>query len=171
MHKNWGANFVLQGRFDFRKFTIRKTENQMKSFFITFIFLTIFYPVFSQTSDIGVPKDYTGEWINWYGNRQVKEKINYVNGKRLGKWTYYNSDGTIQTNANYVKGKKEGEVDFFSYYESGKIKQTWISINGKREGDFFNYYENGNVMTKGKYKHDVPTGKWKSFDENGKEIK
>ena len=70
-------------------------------------FLSLFAQItLAQTSDVGVPKDYTGEWINWYGNRQVKEKINYVNGHREGKWIYYNSDGTIQTDAEYKKGKK-----------------------------------------------------------------
>lgn len=141
----------------------------MKTLF--FIFLLFSVTSFSQTSDIGVPKDYNGEWINWYGNRQVKEKINYVNGHREGKWMYYNSDGSIQTNAEYKKGKKVGEIDFFSYYPDGKVKEKWVSFNGKREGNFLKYYETGGVMTKGKYKNDQPVGKWKSFDENGKKIK
>lgn len=143
----------------------------MKSLFLSLLFLFVFSGVFSQTSDVGVPKNYNGEWINYYGSGKVKEKINFVNGHRQGKWTYYNENGTIQTDAEYVKGKKEGEILFTSYFESKKVKQTWTLINGKREGNFFNYYENGKVMTKGKYKNDQPVGKWRSYDESGKEIK
>jgi uncharacterized protein len=143
----------------------------MKKLFFLFFCIHSFVGMYAQTSDAGVPKDYNGEWINYYGSRRIKEKINYVNGHREGKWVYYYENGTIQIDAEYVKGKKEGEIHFISYYENKQVKQTWTSIHGKREGKFYNYYENGKVMTVGKYKNDLPVGKWKSYSETGAEIK
>lgn len=74
-----------------------------------------------------------GDWVN--GN--LKEKGNYVHGKKNGEWIYYKEiDGRISKKENYLNGLAHGEwtsfwVDGTPYsietYDNGTLVNHWVA--------------------------------------------
>lgn len=54
------------------------------------------------------------------------------------------------------------------YVNSIKVVAEWR--NGMLDGQYVSYYENGNVRAKGHYTANRRTGKWKVYDETGKNL-
>lgn len=67
---------------------------------------------------------FTGEWILYYKNKQLKYKGNYKDGEPVGEWVTYYENGKIKEKRNY------SNEEWTSYYENGKIHES-----GKIRGD------------------------------------
>lgn len=46
-----------------------------------------------------------GDYVNYYKNKNPREKGQYSNDAKQGKWTYYLEDGSIDYTAEYIKDK------------------------------------------------------------------
>jgi len=65
--------------------------------------------------------------------RDVMEKGQYLNGKRVGTWYQYYKTGEIQTVAYFSSDKREGKWKFYNlyndmviyaYYDEGRLTRT-----------------------------------------------
>ena len=65
-------------------------------------------------------KPYSGEHIGWHKNGQLKEKGNYIDGKRDGFWQSYHENGQTNFRANYKDGKLHGLLE--QYEDDGSVK-------------------------------------------------
>jgi hypothetical protein len=57
------------------------------------------------------------------------------------------------------------------YFEDGTLWRYLELKNGLKNGTFKEYYPNGKLKIKGGFSKDVPTGKWKYYNEEGELIK
>jgi hypothetical protein len=62
---------------------------------------------------------YTGWWVSFYANGQVKELRQYKNGKPDGLFRKWIGNGEKQIEGNYKDGKKDGL--WFFYNEDGTV--------------------------------------------------
>ena len=92
----------------------------------------------------------------YYDNAQLKEVVEYNEGKRLSKKTYYKS-GQLESNIifldEYVQSIIEGMMeqkkgDYKLYYESGQLKEEKFDSGLKR------YEENGDLTYEEIYEQD-----------------
>ena len=73
----------------------------------------IIYLINSQTP-------FSGRSVSYYENGQVKEKINYKNGKPDGLEEWYYENGQLERKVNYKDGKKDGLEEW--YDENGLLE-------------------------------------------------
>ncbi len=96
-----------------------------------------------QPIDTSVKKD--GEVIRKYANGVIKEKSNYLSGRRQGECQSFYPNGTLESDDFFTGGLLNGATTV--YYDNGQKR-----------------YEG--TCTKGK-----PTGLWKFYDNSGKIIR
>ncbi len=130
-----------------------------------------------------------GEWIYYYSDGGLKQKIhlkagveegltegwftngnkwyaeNYVNGKLDGPDTVYYYNGILKTTVNYKAGEKDGIEK--TYNLSGVLTNTHWYANGKKEGEGISYYATGEMQDRLTYKDDKAQGTYKSFYKSG----
>ena len=91
-----------------------------------------------------------GEWLRYYENGQLNEKVNFKDGKRDGLSETYFENGQLKDKGNYKDGKEEGLWE--AYFENGQLFGKANFKDGKRNGLLENYYRNGQLLGKGNYK-------------------
>jgi len=82
-----------------------------------------------------------GESLKFYSNKNVSERIVFVNDERNGVWEQFFSDGTLRLRGHYQ--------------------------NNNREGEFNSWTGNGNPSISGHYYNGVMHGRWTYYDEKG----
>lgn len=85
--------------------------------------------------------NYTGDYIDKYGNGIVKFKGFFRFGERHGQWMSFYPDGKLWSEMHYEKGMRHG-----------------LNIA---------YFENGQKRYEGYYKSDLQDSVWSYFDEKG----
>lgn len=95
-----------------------------------------------------------GKYTSYYENGQVKQEGNFKDGKQDGKWIYYHSNGKPMGKGNFLNG------------DSSNFGSTGIPKNG-RDGIWIFYYENGQVEVEGNFKDGKEDGKFTWHYENG----
>ena len=69
------------------------------------------------------------EWVNYFGNGQLRYKGSYKNGLREGEWIFYHDNGQLYGKGSYKNGEKEDK--WVDYRKDG-------TINSERSGTFKN---------------------------------
>lgn len=124
-------------------------------------------------------------------SEQIKQSVDYVNGRKTGKWLEYFRMGYLKAEQRYLNDTLH-DSSFF-YYDNGKIaslqifekgvkKGRWKKYNKKGqliwdagleknqfEGKFYKYsYRNLRLIENFNFKHGEKDGKQESFYNNGK---
>jgi uncharacterized protein len=131
-----------------------------------------------------------GEWLYYYDNGVMKEKINYASDKENGKSEGWFENGNKWYDGNYVNGKAEGVIT--NYFYNGLVKKVTNYSNDKKNGvekeytskgfllftanytddekngELTYYYANGQKQDEVNYKKGKSIGTYKSFYDNGK---
>ncbi len=84
---------------------------------------------------------FDGENIEWHENGQLKERGNYIDGKKDGLWMAYYKNGQLAAKGNYIDGKENGL--WVSYYKNGQLLAKRNYIDGKKDGLEELYLDNG----------------------------
>lgn len=84
-----------------------------------------------------------GIHYEYHENGQLKSKVNYLDGKKIGQLDTYHSNGQLQGRVNYIDGKEDGEM--MVYNEKGEIMIIGFFKEGSQTGEW-NYYENGKLI-------------------------
>jgi antitoxin component YwqK of YwqJK toxin-antitoxin module len=129
-------------------------------------------------------KPFTGVAFDMYDEKNIKEEINYKDGKVDGRWVSYYQNGQIQGEIIFKDGKVDGR--FVSYCENGVKKEETNYKDGKPDGRAVNYYyedgkiavdttvgndtendEHGQIKLERNYKDGKPDGRWVVYSKNG----
>ncbi len=108
-------------------------------------FLTLVFPLLSQSTCEDLPEDYTGDCVTYYDNGRIHLKGTFLNGLPHGELFEFYEDGT--TKSSYLFSDSTGTMREFHH-------------NGKRSID-------GIFRVDREKKLIEPTGIWIQFDENG----
>lgn len=84
-----------------------------------------------------------GACLRFYETGELKEELNYKNGKKNGLQKEYFENGRIAMLYSFKDGVQEGNV--ISYYESGHIEYEGSFKSGEPYGDAKFYYSNGKL--------------------------
>ena len=76
------------------------------------------------------------------------------------------ANGVIKERSNYVNGRRQGECQ--SFYPTGKLQSDDFFQAGLLNGSTLTYYENGEKRYEGTYTQGKPSGVWKFYDDKGK---
>jgi len=96
--------------------------------------------------------NYTGEYLDKYGNGIIKFKGNYRFGKRHGQWMSFYPTGLAWSEMHYDKGLRHGPN--LTYFENGKLRYTGHYKNDVRDSVWLYYDSLGNVAEKVLFKND-----------------
>ena len=96
------------------------------------------------TYEVNSQTPFTGGFVNYHENGQLKGKGNYKDGKLNGLWEVFSENGQIQERKNFRLGLEDG------LYE--------------------NFWNNGQLWTRGMSKQGKEDGLWEVFNENGQHI-
>ena len=91
------------------------------------------YNVYLSTSGqlfVEKPNNFSGKWLWWYENGQLKWEDNYKNGKEHGKWLYWYENGQLEWEENWKDGKPHGKC--LGWFESGQLEYEHNYKNGKK---------------------------------------
>ena len=83
-----------------------------------------------------------GTRIDYYPNKTIQERVDYVGGGMNGNWEFYDEEGNVSFRGQVVDNARNGEWTF--------------------------YHPNGEVESKGIYKNDEMDGEWQFFTKKGK---
>ena len=92
----------------------------------------------------------TGIVKSYYYNGNLREEVNFKNGKQEGLSKAYYKNGNLKAEGNFKDGKLEGLSKF--YYDNGNLKEEVNFKDGKLEGLGKEYYNNGNLESEVNYK-------------------
>ena len=108
----------------------------------------------------------TGNWIEYYCNGNLKNKLTFVNGRPDGYAQMFHENGKISEEGNWKNNRWVGNYKL--YYENGQVQHEFVFNNsGKREGPQKYYYENGEVAIEGSFVNGKESGLIKEYYENG----
>ena len=93
--------------------------------------------------------EYTEQWAE--GDKGMKTKGQYENGKKNGLWVYYDEYGNKEKEENFANDKLDGKQ---TYYEDGKISKVYTYANDVKNGEYELYYVQGKLREKGTYVND-----------------
>jgi antitoxin component YwqK of YwqJK toxin-antitoxin module len=96
----------------------------------------------------------TGVWKSFYPGGNIKEEIQYLNGKLNGVYKIYHNNGHLINVLNYENGEIVKKSDDFS---------TEIDLREK-------FDEDGNLIFQGSYLDQKPIGVHRTFDPEGNVI-
>lgn len=91
-----------------------------------------------------------GLMVTYYDTKSVRNKLNYVNGKREGMAQDYFKNGKLEEIGKYVDDKRDSLWRF--YHDNGLLWQAVNYVNGEREGEVINYNPKGEIVNV-KYYH------------------
>lgn len=119
-------------------------------------------------------KEFNG-W-GWYENEESYKIFNYYFHNRLVYRDIRDLNNKIIRREYPLKNQNKLTVHEFYENNTSLIKKKYSisfifndeDMLEKKNGEYCEYYKNGKIKTKGQYKNDKKTGKWTSFDENGK---
>jgi len=120
-----------------------------------------------------------GLWQYFYANKNLKAKVNFINGNgsnisqssnvpisgRNGFFYYWHENGQLEIEVYYKNGKKDGK--FKSWHENGQLEIEVYYKNDLEEGNGKRWYENGQLQIEENFKNGKKDGKFKSWHENG----
>ena len=75
-----------------------------------------------------MPDNFTGEYKNWYKNKQLYKYCLYKNGKLEGEYKIWWDDGQLYEYCFFKNGEWDGEYKLWNY--SGKLYDHSLYKNG-----------------------------------------
>ena len=96
--------------------------------------------------------NYTGEYVDKYGNGITKFKGNYRFGKRHGQWMSFYPSGLAWSEMHYDKGLRQGPN--LTYFENGKLRYAGNYKNDARDSIWLYYDTLGKIAEKVVFKND-----------------
>jgi len=107
-----------------------------------------------------------GQWIEYYCNGNMKNKLTFVNGRPDGYAIMYHENGKISEEGNWKVNKWVGNYKL--YYENGQVQHEFLfNQAGKRDGPQKYFYDNGQAAIEGNFSNGKEAGLIKEFYENG----
>jgi|GEM_PF-157709 len=106
--------------------------------------------------------DYSEQWAE--GDKAMKTKGQYKNGKKTGLWVYYDRYGQKEKEERYADDKLDGKQIF---YDGKEVDKFYHYKNNVKEGEFALYRE-GRLREKGTYVNDRMEGTRTQYHANGK---
>jgi len=107
--------------------------------------------------------EYAEQWAE--GDKAMKTKGQYENGKKTGLWMYCNTSGQKEREETFANDKLEGKQTF--YDRSGKISKYYNYKNDVKDGEYA-IYSNAVLSEKGTYVNDRVEGLRTYYYPNGK---
>ena len=108
----------------------------------------------------------SGQWIEYYCNSNMKNKLTFVNGRPDGYAIMYHENGKISEEGNWKANRWTGNYKL--YYDNGQVQHEFkFNENGKRDGGQKYFYDNGQVAVEGNFANGKEAGVIKEFYENG----
>lgn len=134
-----------------------------------------------------------GPRLAWYPGKQLKEKGQFLENKKIGEWQSWHPNGQLQHSQVFVDGKPHGaevwwyangnkwsenhwnegqeEGPWTQWYESGQMKETRTRVESEAPAEiretFASWYENGNKKETGEFRNASRSGIWSAWYENG----
>ncbi|MCL2651519.1 MAG: hypothetical protein FWD60_10920 [Candidatus Azobacteroides sp.] len=107
--------------------------------------------------------EYTEQWAE--GDKAMKTKGQYENGKKTGLWIYYNQYGQKEREETFADDKLDGKQTF--YDRSEKVSKYYNYKNDVKDGEYA-VYSNAVLSEKGTYVNDRVEGLRTYYYPNGK---
>jgi len=108
----------------------------------------------------------TGQWIEYFCNGNMKNKLTFVNGRPDGYAIMYHENGKISEEGTWKANRWVGNYKL--YYENGEVQHQFsFNASGKREGPQKYFYENGQLAIEGEFANGKENGVIKEYYENG----
>ena len=129
--------------------------------------MTSSFGVFTQTFYQNNGKyegEYTEQWAE--GDKGMKTKGQYENGKKTGLWVYMDPYGEKEKEESYANDKLEGKQTF--YESGGRISKFYNYKNDIKEGEYELYSPEGKLREKGTYVNDNLEGVQTFYYADGK---
>lgn len=134
-------------------------------------------PLNTINKNLLVLKPNTGQWyyndepFNGYGilffeNKNVAEKIGYIDGKREGKFFSFFRNGNLKKEGNYINNKLHGKK--INYYENGKIYSESNYENGVLHGIQSTWFINGQLSKRRTLNYGQEEGLQQAWLEDGR---
>jgi antitoxin component YwqK of YwqJK toxin-antitoxin module len=110
----------------------------------------------------------SGEWIEYYdAPDKIRNKGNYVGGKKEGMWEYRHENGKVSKAIDYRNDDWHGS--YKEWYESGNLMCEGQWVKGNVSGEWIEYYDAPDkIGKKGNYVDGKQEGMWEYRYENGK---
>ncbi len=118
----------------------------MLKFYLTNIFLLVFFTSFSQILSVTY---YDSEWKLTTKNEADFYRVGIIDTveyKFHGEVKDFYINGQLEMKGRYYANIKTDT--FYFYYPNGQLKTKGLYLNNKRYGVWFNYYENGQLREK-----------------------
>ena len=107
--------------------------------------------------------EYAEQWVE--GDKAMKTKGQYQNGKKTGLWVYFDSYGNKQKEESYANDKLEGKQ---TIYEGNAVSKYYHYKNDIKDGEFAVYREKNVLLEKGIYVNNRLEGLQTHYHPNGK---
>ena len=121
----------------------------------------------------GNVKDYqmNGMWRTFYESGNLKNSVNYLEGKVDGI-SYFYYDDKVNTKKAEVIFEENMIIDTYQeFYDNGAQKTKIEYKDGKMDGDAEFFYRTGRIKIEGSYKDGEKNGKWIYYNQNEQKIK
>jgi antitoxin component YwqK of YwqJK toxin-antitoxin module len=131
-------------------FTIfkRLKSQLMTHIFRSLLFFTVCCIVACHPKDSATQEEKT---IYYPGSSQIKQKVQYRDGKKNGYLTEYFRDGKLKTRQCYVNDSLTDTT--FLYHPSGRLKTRQVYRNKARHGQWLNFNPEGKLILEKFYKN------------------
>ena len=100
---------------------------------------------------------FSGTFIDYYKNGQLKSEGKYNEGKAEGLWKFYHNNSQLKSE------KGTGKV----YFDDLNLSYEGEFNNGKKVGLWKGDHENGQLKSEGNYKENEKEGLWTEYWKNG----
>jgi antitoxin component YwqK of YwqJK toxin-antitoxin module len=110
------------------------------------------------------PSQPHGVKVNYYPNSQLKERINYKNGKKDGLYERYYINGQLHYRINYKNGKLNG---LYEVWYKNILREKSNYLNGELNGEYDAWWTNGELSDRKNYKNGKRDGISESWYDNG----
>ena len=111
---------------------------------------------------------FTGYATKYHENKQLAEKVFYINGRKEGVATYWFDNGKLKKTIAYQNNQLEGST--IAYFFSGKPSSIKNYSKNKLHGVQESWYRNGQLFKKQNYLKGRENGMQEAWMENGKKF-
>jgi antitoxin component YwqK of YwqJK toxin-antitoxin module len=109
-----------------------------------------------------------GPALSYYDDGSTWIESRYRDGLLHGPYREHYRGGRIAREGAYEAGLRSGPWRF--YYPDGTLQEETTFVRGGPDGPFVQYWPNGKVKSSGRHCVGVQCGRWRSYDDSGREI-
>ena len=169
---------VFVGRFiNFRWESYTNSKKYLLNIISSLLVLAVLFILVKPNSE-NSDKD-NGLKTFWYKNGQMKNQVNFKNGKMDGLVKGWHENGNKKLEKNFKDGKKDGSA--VMWHENGQKMEEIMFKNDQKDGLETQWYENGQKKFEINYKdgkidglavtwHENEQKKWEAIFKDGEKI-